>query len=70
MAGDVRHKVVKINQEGCFRVLEGRPGMTFIVDHFTGSTQQVAAVRDYRFPDGHKPFQIWSIGSNGYEMVD
>jgi hypothetical protein len=65
--------VVIVNKAGIDRVLRGEPGMTFVVDEFTnGVLGPVAHVRDYRFPPSQlkaKPFQIWSIPFDGYEVV-
>lgn len=61
---------VQINETGCDRVLDGKPGMVFIVDAFTnGARGPIAHVRDYRYANDSKPFQIWSIGADGYEVV-
>lgn len=66
------HQVVRIKgPEGARRVLDGKDGMTFIVDCFTkriNSADLIAHVRDYRFDNG-KGYQIWSIGPDGYEVV-
>lgn len=61
------------------RVLDGKVGQTFIVDKFTPSSQPskntrgVAHVRDYRrgdlFGGIRRPYQIWSLGPNDYEIV-
>lgn len=63
--------VVKINVKGCADVLDGTPGMTFIVERFTsGAAGKVAHVRDYRYRDlDNYPYQIWCIGGDGYEVV-
>jgi hypothetical protein len=54
------------SDRGVDRVLDGALGMTFVVDRFTdGQAGKVAHVRDYR----HRPFQIWSIPADGYEIV-
>jgi hypothetical protein len=69
------HNVVRlVGREGLSRVLEGTVGMTFVVDHFTDTVDnrgQIAHVRDYRYSGGplDRPFQIWSIGPEGYERV-
>lgn len=66
--------IIKINKEGCNRVLNGQIGMTFPVDKFTvGVLGPVAHVRDYRFgPTELRAvnYQIWSIGADGYEIVE
>jgi hypothetical protein len=62
--------VVKLTEAGRARVLDGVAGMTFIVDSFThGQRGPVAHVRDYRYPGDHYPYQIWSIGVIGYEII-
>lgn len=67
-------KVAKINAQGVARVLDGKPGMTFVVDCFTdGLRGPVAHVRDYRYPgprNNGEPFQIWSIAADGYELIE
>lgn len=65
--------IAKLKQEGLARVLDGRVGMTFIVDKFTdGVAGKVAHVRDYRWPpetNMGRPFVIWSIAADGYELI-
>jgi hypothetical protein len=62
--------VIKLKREGLHRVLKGSEGMTFPVDNFTRSLRgPVAHVRDYRFSREFKPFQVWSIPPDGYEVV-
>lgn len=68
-------RVIKLKKDGLHRVLNGTEGMTFIVDKFTDTVDdrgQVAHVRDYRYGPQNQnpiPFQIWSIGSEGYEEI-
>ena len=66
------HAVVVINAVGCARVLNGTPGMTFVVDSMTKRLTggAVVHVRDYRYVESHIPFQIWSIGPEGYKFVE
>ncbi len=64
--------IVRINAIGVLRVLDGEVGMHFIVDHYTQRVDggdKVAQVRDYRFADNYRGFQLWSIGTAGYEVV-
>lgn len=63
--------IVRINERGVARVLNGEVGMHFIVDHYTDrvSGGKVAHVRDYRFTKKHEGFQVWSIGDDGYEAA-
>jgi hypothetical protein len=67
--------VVMVNREGAERVLNGSPGMTFLVDSFTRSgdgVTWVAHVRDYRGQYkgfNSKPYQVWSVPQRGYEVV-
>lgn len=64
------HTVVRLNQRGVNRVLNGSQGMTFIVDNFTPGLQgEVAHVRDYRYPGDHRPFQIWSLAAPDYDII-
>jgi hypothetical protein len=60
-------KMIKLTSaRGVARVGEGALGMTFVVDGFTdGQAGKVAHVRDYR----RRPFQIWSIPADSYEIV-
>lgn len=67
--------MVRLKEAGLKRVLNGRAGMTFVVDSFTETLDErgkVAHVRDYRGKDAAlgREFQIWSIGPDGYEMVE
>lgn len=77
-------RVVKLLPRGLPRVLNGAPGMTFIVDHYTYSSEfevghdmpsysemvrPIAHVRDYRFLQTDGRPQIWSIGPDGYEPI-
>lgn len=62
--------IVKLLSAGVPRVLDGIPGMTFMVDEFTpGAEGPVAHVRDYRFDKSPGGFQIWSIGAKGYQQI-
>jgi len=61
--------VVQLTVHGTDRVLESKAGMTFIVDSFGGVSGKVAHVRDYRYPNKFKPYQIWSIQPDGYEII-
>ena len=65
---------VNLTERGVPRVLESKPGMTFIVDKVSPSGsypgQWVAHVRDYRYKNGAAPFQIWSLGPGDYTAVD
>lgn len=67
-------KIIKLTKAGVGRVLESVEGMTFIVDSETVRTNgsgSVVHVRDYRYSINplDRPFQIWSIGPEGYEIV-
>lgn len=63
-------QVIRINEKGVARVLNGQVGMTFIVDSWTNfSGYKVAHVRDYRYKDNNGDYQIWSIASHGFEEV-
>lgn len=68
--------VVRLNQRGTVRVLNGHEGMTFLVDRFSGGEcvngqdlRLTAHVRDYRYPGDHAPWQIWSLGEDEYEVI-
>lgn len=62
--------VVVLKKEGLARVLNGKEGMTFVVNRFTvGLRGPVAHVRDYRYPGDHFPWQVWSLGADEYEVV-
>lgn len=65
-------RVVTLKQGGLSRVLDGRVGMTFVVDRFTDTVDhrgQMAHVRDYRYPGTYFPWQVWSLGPGDYEEV-
>jgi len=69
--------IIKLLPAGRSRVLDGETGMTFVVDSFTDTYDnrgKVAHVRDYRHFKNcatlGRPFQIWSIGPGGYEMIE
>jgi hypothetical protein len=61
--------VARLTEKGLARVLEGKVGMTFIVDRFGGVGDKVAMLRDYRYPGDHFPYQIWAVGEGGYEIM-
>lgn len=63
--------IAKLTGTGWTRVLNGKAGMTFIVDKFTPDQNggRVAHVRDYRWPTSGFPFQIWSLTADQYELV-
>lgn len=67
--------IARLTDKGCDRVLNGAPGMTFIVDKITeNGLRRIAHVRDYRYPrtvngEHHADYQIWSIGPEGYQLV-
>lgn len=63
------HVVVRLTLAGCARVLNGHEGMTFPVHAWGGADGATAHVRDHRYPDEGRDFQIWSIGREGYEVV-
>lgn len=63
-------KVAKLTKAGEARVLDGREGMTFVIDSFGGVNDRCANVRDYRFPSGSRPFQIWTLVPACFEMVE
>jgi hypothetical protein len=66
-------QVIKLNAKGVARVLDGKVGMTFIVDSLTTCIHAgpVAHVRDYRYQHASlgRDFQIWSIPREGYEVI-
>lgn len=63
--------VIKLLKAGCSRVTIPQIGQTFIVDSFTDSPNgKIAHVRDYRYGlMMDRPYQIWSIGPDGYEII-
>lgn len=67
--------IAKLTEGGLDRVLDGKVGMTFIVDSITeNGLRRIARVRDYRYPriingKRHTDYQIWSIGPDGYQLV-
>jgi hypothetical protein len=67
-------KVAVLNLKASQRVLKFETGMTFAVDHFTDTVDgrgKVAHVRDYRYKQSAEQlFQIWSIGPEGYSLVE
>lgn len=61
---------VLFNNEGRGRVLGWNEKLILPVDKFTNGVRgPVAHCRDYRYPETHFPYQIWSIGADGYEIV-
>lgn len=65
-------KIALINDKGVGRILDGKVGMTFIVDKFTDTIDnrgQMAHVRDYRFTHFNN-YEIWSIGPEGYSLIE
>lgn len=63
---------VRLSAEGArYRVLEGKAGMVFEVDATSfGLSGLVVHVRDHRYTNGGKPYQIWSLGAQDYELID
>lgn len=65
--------VIRLLSKGLDRVMDGQIGMTFIVDSFTDKVDnsgQVAHVRDYRYGRTIRDYQIWSIGPEGYKIIE
>lgn len=69
-------KVVKLTSRGEARVLDGKVGMTFIVDSWTQrvntSTPDMVIyhVRDYRYASSMRgPWCIWTLSPGDYELV-
>lgn len=65
--------VIRINERGAARVLNGTAGMTFVVERFSpGVAGEVAHVLDYRYPreDAVGGYQSWSIAADGYERLE
>lgn len=65
--------VVNLTPSGAVRVLNGSAGMTFVVDSLTLSgdgKSRVAHVRDYRYPNDFKPYQVWSLSEGDYVEVN
>lgn len=65
--------IIRINERGAARVLNGTAGMTFVVERFSdGVAGEVAHVLDYRYPrdDAAGGYQCWSIAADGYELLD
>lgn len=64
--------IIKINKNALSRVMDGKAGMTFIVDSFTDTIDKrgkMAHVRDYRY-NILTAFQIWSIRPDAYEIIE
>jgi hypothetical protein len=63
---------VRLTADGArFRVLNGKAGMVFEVDKTSfGLSGLVVHVRDHRFTNGGKPYQIWSLGAEDYELIN
>lgn len=64
-------QLIRLNQRGVARVLEGKPGMMFIVENWVGVNNRCAVVLDYRYPraDAVGGFQCWTIEPEGFEIV-
>jgi hypothetical protein len=62
--------IIKLTARGTSRVLNGAEGMTFMLDTMSGLNDRCAAVRDYRYPQDHFPFQIWSLGPGDFEVLE
>lgn len=65
-----RATVIKLTAAGLHRVLDGKEGMTFLLDTMCGIDDRCAAVRDYRYPTSHFPFQTWVLGPGDFEVVE
>lgn len=65
-------RIAILKTGGLSRVLDGRIGMTFVVDKFTDTIDnrgRMAHVRDYRYPTQGNGFQIWSLGPEDYDLL-
>ena len=63
--------VAKLTEKGTVRTLDGKAGMTFVVDSFSNSTSgKNAHVRDYRYPNDYAKYQIWTLAPDHYELVE
>jgi hypothetical protein len=69
----IDQEVVVLTDAGArHRVLSGAKGMTFIVDRRTRDASNnltVAHVRDYRYPGDSRPYQIWTLSKQDYEVI-
>lgn len=61
--------VAILKESGVQRVLDGKIGMTFIIESFSGFENRCANVKDYRYPNDVKPYQIWTLPDGGYRLV-
>lgn len=71
MVTEDRFTVIRLLPMGVHRVLDGKVGMTFIVDYFSREvgevSERIAHVLDFRTSDSDPA--IWSIGPDGYEII-
>lgn len=70
-------RTARLTTCGVRRVMDGKPGMTFPIDHITlapVSGGEIAHVRDYRYKDrpisGEQQFVIWTLGVGDWEPLD
>jgi hypothetical protein len=59
--------------DGTVRVLDSRPGESFVVDSFIaqyGTGKPIALVRDYRFGSPGKPCCFWTLGVGHFQLLD
>lgn len=59
-------QVVRLTKQGERRVLNGKEGMVFEVDHWGGVNGRCAQVADRRFLNGLRP-QIWTLAPEDFE---
>ncbi len=65
---------VELTEEGVRRVLDGKPGMVFVVDHTTnrlGTHETICHVRDPQ-KTPYQPLgsdQLWTLGPEDYEFL-
>ena len=62
-----RPEHVYLTKQGERRVLDGKAGMLFKVDHWGGIDDRGAQVEDRRYPNEHRPYQIWTLGPGDFE---
>ena len=66
----MKTEVIKLTLEGTSRVLNGETGATFVVDRWLDiAGMRLVDVRDYRYSDRDRPYQVWSLAPRHYELV-
>lgn len=62
---------VRVTARGVHRVLNGWAGLVLRVDSLTEGLEGrvIVHAQDLRYPNEHRPWQVWSLGPEEYEFL-